>query len=274
MTDTTEQVADVSNEVAPSEVSEPTTSDWRESLPDSIKGHEGLKSIKDVGALANSYLHAQSMVGADKIAIPRKHSTDDDWAEVYSKLGRPDEATSYKLDIADGSQVDEDFLKAFKDASHTAGLSQRQAEKLSAWYQQLSVSQSEIIDSEYAKQQEVAVTELKKEWGKAYDERTQLAGKVLQEFGDVSLSEMKMSDGSLVGDNAEVVKLLANVGNFIKEKTSEDVFTGETSSPVMTPDEANSKIRELTATDSPYWDAKHKDHNYYVEETMRLREFT
>ena len=37
------------------------------------------------------------MIGADKVAIPGKHATDDDWNVVYTKLGRPNEAKDYNL---------------------------------------------------------------------------------------------------------------------------------------------------------------------------------
>ena len=33
--------------------------------------------------LLKSYKHAQSLVGADKIPVPNKHATDEDWNEVF-----------------------------------------------------------------------------------------------------------------------------------------------------------------------------------------------
>ena len=273
MTDTQEQGADVSQEVAPSDVSESTTSDWRESLPEQIRGHEGLKDIKDVGALANSYLHAQSMVGADKIAIPRKSATDEDWSNVYAKLGRPEEAKGYELQFGEGQEVNDDFLNAFKEVSHNAGFTNKQAQKLATWYQSQVTSQEEIQEAQFRSLQEESVTALKKEWGKAYDERVKTASNVLQEFGDTTLADMRLADGSLVGDSPQMVKLLANMGKYLADKTGEDSFVGEKGSGVMAPDEAQSKLRELTATDTPYWDERHPEHQWYVDEAMRLREF-
>ena len=65
-----EQVADVSGEaeVAPSGVLSATdnavadSGNWRDSLPDDIKDHQSLQNIADVGALAKTMIHAQSMV--------------------------------------------------------------------------------------------------------------------------------------------------------------------------------------------------------------------
>ena len=70
-----EQVAEVS------ETPEVTQSvaDWRDSIPEEIRGHSSLEHINDIGALAKSYVHAQQMVGADKVALPGKSATADEW---------------------------------------------------------------------------------------------------------------------------------------------------------------------------------------------------
>jgi len=39
------------------------------------------------------------MIGQDKVVIPNNNSTDDQWSEVYSKLGRPETADQYKLNV-------------------------------------------------------------------------------------------------------------------------------------------------------------------------------
>ena len=87
-----EQGAVVSNEVAPS-----VPDDWRSAIPEDIREHKSLSTIKDVGGLAKGFVHAQSMIGADKIAIPGKFATEDDWNPVWDKLGRPESAEAYEL---------------------------------------------------------------------------------------------------------------------------------------------------------------------------------
>ena len=98
-----EQVAEVS---ADAEVAQSVASDWRTSIPEEIRGHKSLEHIQDVGALAKSYVNAQSMIGADKVAIPGKHATDEDWGEVYRRLGRPDTPDGYELnnEMPEGAQ--------------------------------------------------------------------------------------------------------------------------------------------------------------------------
>ena len=63
--------------------------DWRESLPEDLKSDPSLLTVKDVPGLAKSYIHAQKMIGADKLAIPGKNASEEEWSAVYEKLGKP-----------------------------------------------------------------------------------------------------------------------------------------------------------------------------------------
>jgi hypothetical protein len=274
-----EQVADVSQgEVAPSVIpagdATDTAGNWRESLPEEIRDHKSLDSIRDVGGLAKGYLHAQSMVGADKVPIPGQWATSDDWNMVYDKLGRPADADGYELEMGEGVEADAGMVEWFKKTSHDVGLSGPQAQKLMAAYNAMQGGRTQMATDAVAQTRSNAELELKREWGQAYDQRIGYATAVLQNFDAEDMAELRMSDGSLMGDNPAVVKLMSKVGQFIAEKTGEDSFAGSKGSGVMAPDEAHSKLREITSKESPYWSARHPEHDWYVAEAMRLREFT
>lgn len=64
-------------------------SNWRDTLPDELKMDASLLKFNDIPSLAKSYVNAQRLIGADKIALPGEHATDDEWSEVYDRLGRP-----------------------------------------------------------------------------------------------------------------------------------------------------------------------------------------
>ena len=84
-----------------------------------LNGHDVLDliefddMIKDIECLANSYVHAQKIVGSDKIPVPNKFATEKDWDAVYEKLGRPKDATGYKYDLGEDAKINEDALKNF-----------------------------------------------------------------------------------------------------------------------------------------------------------------
>ena len=246
--------------------------DWRSSLPEEIKGHSSLETIKDVGALAKSYLHAQALVGADKIALPGKHSTKDDWDRVYASLGRPDEPSGYNLEVGEAPGVDEEMVKWYTSAVHEAGLSERQAQALISGYVDQTNSRSQHHNDVLQGQRNAAETELKKEWGNAYDQRLGYAKTVLGNFGTDELADVQLADGSLLGDNPSIVRMLAKVGQFLSEKTGEDMALGEKTSGILAPEQLARKLREITDLESPYWAKKHPEHDWYVAEAQRLRE--
>ena len=135
-----EQVADVSveAEVAPSVLqTDEISADWREALPEDLRDHQALRNISDVPTLAKTMIHAQSMVGAEKIPVPGKWATDDDWNQVYAKLGRPEAADMYEFETGE-VELDQDFVNTFREVAHKAGLSNRQAQELAGWYVSLA----------------------------------------------------------------------------------------------------------------------------------------
>ena len=63
------------------------------------------------------YISKDELVGLDKIAVPNKHATDEDWKEVYKKLGSPETADAYKYSLPEDHQVPEDTLKSFSESN-------------------------------------------------------------------------------------------------------------------------------------------------------------
>ena len=88
-----DQVTAVEQQSQPSELTAtetPTTKvSWRDSLPDDIKGNTSLEKFSDVSTLAKSYINAESMIGKDKMVVPGVNTTEDEWNDIYTKLGRP-----------------------------------------------------------------------------------------------------------------------------------------------------------------------------------------
>lgn len=271
-----EQVADVSEtEVAPSVMNGADVDDsgsWRDALPDDIRDHQSLQNISDVGSLAKTMIHAQSMVGAEKIPVPGKWATDDDWEQVYTKLGRPDAADGYELDLGE-SEVNEEFVGSFRDAAHKAGLTPRQAQQLVGWYN----DQGALGGGEGGAQIDVqaaratAEADLRQEYGNAYDDRLKLGDNLIGEFGEEGLMDLRLEDGTPLINNAAFVKTIINAAHYINSSISEDKLVGDSGS-AMTPAEADQKIQELMRPDGPYWDGRHPMHESYVQQVLELHE--
>ena len=81
--------------------------DWKNALPDDVKTDPSLADIKDVGGLAKSYIHAQKMVGTDKISLPTENATPEEMSTFYDRLGRPKEYEFSKAELPEGMDYNE-----------------------------------------------------------------------------------------------------------------------------------------------------------------------
>lgn len=248
--------------------------DWKASIPEDIRGHKSLETIQDVGSLAKSYVNAQSMIGADKIAIPGKSSTPEQWSEIYSKLGRPEAADKYELanNLPEGQELDPQLMGGYTDIAHKAGLSTKQAQSILDWYNGVLTDTTAQTTAAEQAQLEEKMTELKQHFGPAFEDRVNLAKAVSAQFteGDESLFDVKLADGSLLGNNPDFIKMAANMGVFMKEKMGEDTLEGVKTSGAASRHELEGKLAEMQAPDSPYWDSKHPQHDWYVNEVTRI----
>ena len=271
-------------------------SDWRSQLPEDIRDHKSLAHFTDVGAMAKSLVNAQSMIGADKVVIPGKHATDEDWAEFYQKTGRPDSSQGYELEnaVPEGVQASDGMLDWFRETAFEVGLRPEQAQTLLTKYNNYLGTQSGVDDEAIEAQVQETMTTLRKEFGPAYDDRIGSAMALQNEYGGTEtlveadgtpiLSEdgkqmnvskvgsLTLEDGTLVGDNPDYIRMMVNVSQFINSKIGEDEIVGMKSSGAKDPGQIQSEIDDLMAQGTPYWDQKHPKHDWSVKEVNRLME--
>lgn len=242
-----------------------------DSLPEDLRGEPSLRTFTDPASLAKSYVNAQRMIGADKIAKPGKSWTDDQYNEFYNSVGRPDSADAYEMNLGDG--MNEDAISGLKQAMWEAGLQPRQVDRIARFINETgetskadaqSRSESAVYESEQA---------LRQEFGQAYEQRIGMAQSaartLLGEEGMNMFEDVQLSDGRMLGDHPEVIKMFSALA----EQIGEDNLVGEPTELVMTPDEAKSRVAEMTRRDGPYFDKMHPEHSAYVEEVLRLREY-
>ena len=241
-----------------------------DSLPEDLRAEPSLRNFTDPVSLAKSYVHAQRMIGADKIPLPGKSATEDEWRQVYKRLGAPDSAKGYDFKVSPDAMRDTE-VEAFRAAAFEAGLNGKQAGRI-AQFLEGTVAQSRTAMEEglQAVRQE-GEQELRREWGQAFDQQVQLAHKAAVTFlGNTDLLDsVELADGRLLGDHPAIVKMFANLAKEI----GEDNLLGDASELVMTPAEAQNKISEMTRQGTPYWDKFHPEHRAYVDEALRLREY-
>ena len=242
--------------------------DWKANLSDEIKADKSLENINDIESLAKSYVHAQKMVGADKIPVPNKFATDKDWDAVYEKLGRPKTAEEYKFNLPEDQKVDEAALKNFSTQAHKLGLLPGQAEGMVKFYNEMIGNELAQADSIATSQREKAITELKTEWGQAYDQKLQQANNVVANVFPKGFMDTNLEDGTKLGDHPAVIKAFATLAG----KMGEDNIVQASGPTMMTPRQIDKEIASLQAPGSAYWDKNHPNHQIAVEEVQALFE--
>ena len=241
-------------------------------IPEELRDHPSISPIKDVENLARSYVNAQRLIGADKIAVP-VNPTDEDLDRIYDRLGRPEAPSDYGFDV-DGNVITEELVTDYADVAHKLRLTPDQAKGILDYYRS-SVEQSGEQSLELAEAaKEQTVESLRNEWGRAFDQKVEAAARVAQEFADPEMFNITLADGSKLGDNAEFIKAFAKIADFRQSVTSEDTVAEMSQSNVMTPATAQAEIDAIMNDKShAYWDRKNPiARNKAVERMQHLME--
>ena len=264
-----EQSTDVvQNNTEATEVVSNQETNFKDLIPEGFKEEKALDNFNNMEDFVKSYLHAQKLVGADKIPVPNKHATDEDWNEVFKKLGAPENPDDYKYNIKD-QELDQTQVKEFNKAAHQLGLLPKQAEGLIKFYNEMNGNQAASQEEAAAQAQLQTETELKAEFGPQFAKRLDQAKKLaVNSLGSEFLENTYLKDGSRLGDNIKVIKAFSELA----DKLSEDEIIKGDGSDYMTAKDIEKEINELTQEGSAYWNKTHPNHQKAVQEVLKLRE--
>lgn len=140
---------------------------WRDSLPDALKGSKSLEKFKDATALAQSYLSLESAAGKKGLIVPSDTAPQEEWDAFHKALGRPDAADKYDLKNPEGVslKIDENFQKGYKEFAHKLGLNGKQAAGLYEWYLKEGDGRVKAGTQASANARTQLLDGLKKDWG-------------------------------------------------------------------------------------------------------------
>ena len=258
----------VQNNTVATEVVENQETNFKDLIPEGFKEEKSLDNFNNMEDFVKSYLHAQKLVGADKIPVPNKHATDEDWNEVFKRLGAPDTPEDYKYNLKD-VEMDQNQVKEFNKAAHQLGLLPKQAEGLIKFYNEMNGNNAASQEEAAAEAQLQTETELKAEYGPQFAKRLDQAKKLaVNSLGSDFLENTYLQDGSRLGDNIKVIKAFSELA----DKLSEDEIIKGDGSEYMTAKDIEKEINELTQEGSAYWSKTHPNHNKAVQEVLKLRE--
>jgi len=270
-TPTTTETKPVEATIASTTEPQPTVNKtWKEAISEEFRSDPNIEKFTEIDALAKSYINATKMIGQDKVAVPNKNSTEDQWNEVYDKLGRPESADKYSLNVkSDVVPIDEGSIKQFADNAHKLGLNQKQAEGILEFYKTSmeGTAQQSKVDTETAQAQ--SAQELRQEWGREFDTNVKKAGALAKANMNPEILDMELKNGMRVGDHPEIIKGFAKIAGMMSE---DNMVTAE-SEQVNSNKDIESEISTITNnTDGPYWNKAHPDHDKVVQQVYTLRE--
>ena len=246
---------------------QPKEIDFKTLIPEAYKEEKSLQNFSNMDDFVKSYLHSQKLVGSEKINVPNKYATDEDWKDVYKKLGTPDNADGYKYDFPEEHKIDEDTLKNFSEEAVKLGLLPHQANGIMKYYNDVINKGSDEQQAQMKIAQEESVKELRKEYGATFDRQIQSAKNLAHStLGKDFINNTILQDGSRLGDNPQVIKAFVSLAN----KLSEDTMVKGDQVPYLTVPEINKQIAALQQPGSAYWDKRNPGHADAVEEVAAL----
>jgi hypothetical protein len=275
-TTTTEPTATPSNvaksdtPVSPTTETQPVAKTWKEAISEEFRNDPNIEKFTEIDALAKSYINATQMIGKDKVAVPNKNSTEDQWNEVYDKLGRPESADKYSLNAkSEVVPIDDNAIKQFAENAHQLGLNNKQAQGILEFYKNNmeGMAQQAKVDTETAQAQ--STQQLRQEWGREFDTNIKKAGALAKANMNPEILDMQLKDGMRLGDHPEIIKGFAKIAGMM----SEDKIVSTESENVSSNTDVETEISDIMNNkDGPYWNKSHPDHDKMVQQVYTLRE--
>jgi len=225
---------------------------WYQAFPEEVRGLVETKGWQSPVDAIQSYTNLEKFLGADKagrgLVVPKDDAGADEWSQVYDRLGRPKDPADYKLPVPEGS--DGAFAQEAAKTFHELGLTAKQAQQLTEWFNDKSAGAMASQQTETAQSAEMQMNELQQEWGKEFDSNIEAGRRAARQFGvgEEMLSKMEGAIGT-----KEMLKFFANVGKGM----GEDGFVegGGSGKFGMSPEAARVRINNLKGDAS--WTAKY-----------------
>lgn len=219
-------------------------------LDETLVGHPAFNSFTDAEGNINyanimkSYVHQQKLIGGEKMLVPTKNFSEDQWKETFTKLGLPKELDKYdiKNNVPEGMSPNENIFKGFKKAAHEAGILPQQAQKVVDYYNTAIANELKNQNGLSKQKFEADKLALQKEWGGNYEVKLGAAMAGLDHFADANEKKYLMENGYL--DDINITKLFAKIGESLQAEDS--TFNDNTKSDFGAGiDDVNNEMKEL-----------------------------
>lgn len=243
----------------------------RNAIPEEYRNDQNVTKYKTMDEFFKGHKNLVETVGKKGFILPDEKADPKEWDKVYNTLGRPEKPEGYKLTMPDKlhpsiKPTPESQSDFFKEA-HAAGISNKAADRLNAWYlNKLSgvlTAQDEVTTST----RKAARETLTKEWGAEADNNLKATKAFVERIGGKDAAD---AFGEL-GDNPQVLKFLHKLSASIGEDTISKIIGGKGVDRGTEQEQAKKQIEEIKANKAhAYYDENNLKHDEAVKEVTAL----
>lgn len=251
---------------------------WKDNLGTDLRNSPLMEKFEDSADGLNkafeSHANLESLLGHEKVPIPKGPEDVEGWNRFSKAMGIPDKAENYGLADAKLPESMQDMTmnkQKFAEVVHAHKLTPSQAKGLWEVYQSENISAyNGAMDSHKAKMAET-VNQLKSEWGDTYDVNVELGQTVINKFS----SDQEANDflTSVLANDPRGVKFLAKIGEQFAEGRIPEFQMQRFS---LAPEEAQGEIDKMVHDmDGAYMNVGNKftqkEHDAAIDRVNSLR---
>ena len=217
---------------------------WNAGFDETTNEYINGKGWKGTGDVIESYRNLEKFAGGSKklVELPGVDADADAMSAFYGKLGRPDDAAGYGLELPDGG--DQNMMDWYTKTAHENGLTSTQAKAMFDSWNEMSGGVQAANEEQIAAQSAQEIKGLEKEWGKEYENNINAAQRAAKMLGydEQGLTEIEGRLGT-----GEMLKLFAKFGNGMGEDSFASGDGGGDGGFGLTPARAQQQIADLKA---------------------------
>lgn len=248
-----------------------------DTLPEAYRADPMFRNFNSLDDLAKSYQSAAKLVGLDKEQLLRfpKDDAPEAWGEVWNKLGRPETPEGYSKDAFTEDFLPEGRPQELATFLHEIGVTGKQYEAIGKFYRGVvekdQAAQEQALSASVEKWQ----SEIKQEFGSAYEERIGLARKAMTLGGEEL--EGFIAEAPEIFEHPAFIKFMSRVGGLLSQ-TKEDpgfVTPGGRNTGRLTPNEAKAELAAFQADKanvSGMMDPRNPQRQFLIEKRQKLFE--
>lgn len=261
--------------------------DWRDHFSEDdadLKDDINLANVKDIRGMARTIADGQKTIG--KLSSGKnftflldENSTDEEKAEHYTKLGRPESAEGYEFDkvaLPDGIPKDDALIAKMGTALFEAGAPKSVAAAALKGYMEYITELAEKQSTEDKLANAEANQQLHTVLGSAYDTKMASANVAIEALARPIDNDFAETLKSELPYDSPAAQFMAKVGELVSEDAG---LHGKPLETGFTPGDARTKAAEIINTNPYYVTDRPKDkpvnkqlHDEAVAEVKRLLE--